>query len=282
MTDEKQKLSGYDKYINWKLFIIPLGLLLIFIFMPLPKSMLDVGVEYSLGPKYVQEFFSKELFAKKSGELAQWEIQMVRMMVESMQSSSFSHGAFLRIDEKWCKKNKIPFTKTHMDQVMEYAKQIPPEKFKKLMEEGYKLKTDKLGFEELKDTEKKRALTAGFQVKVAVGIVLFVVLCFATEAIPLPMVAFCIGIIAICTGIVDRHTIAGLYWSDATWFIMGSLMFASAFVKTGVDRRLAMMMFRAAPEGARDPARLAPKQMPIMMSFPSSGSSSPAAVVDAV
>jgi sodium-dependent dicarboxylate transporter 2/3/5 len=59
----------------------------------------------------------------------------------------------------------------------------------------------------------------------------------------LPMVAFCIGIIAMLSGIVTRDTISGLYWSDATWFIMGSLMFAAAFVKTGVDKRIAMMMF---------------------------------------
>jgi len=35
-----------------------------------------------------------------------------------------------------------------------------------------------------------------------------------------------------------------LYWSDACWFIMGSLMFAVAFVKTGVDKRVCLMMFR--------------------------------------
>jgi anion transporter len=73
--------------------------------------------------------------------------------------------------------------------------------------------------------------------------VAFVVGCFVTEAIPLPMVAFCIGVIALLTGIFDRETMPALYWSDATWFIMGSLMFAAAFVKTGVDRRIGIMMF---------------------------------------
>jgi sodium-dependent dicarboxylate transporter 2/3/5 len=243
MTDGKKKLSGYDRYINWKFFVIPLGLLLLLLFMPLPNSMLDVGVEYAFGPKYMQEFFSKELFAKKSSDLAQWEIQMVRMMVESVENSSFGQGAFMKRDEKWCKSAGIPSTKGHLEQVKEFVKQIPPDKFKKIMEEGFKLKTEKLTFDELKDNEKQKALQAGFKVKAAVGIVIFVVLCFATEAIPLPMVAFCVGIIAICTGIVDRHNIAGLYWSDATWFIMGSLMFAAAFVKTGVDKRIAMMMF---------------------------------------
>jgi sodium-dependent dicarboxylate transporter 2/3/5 len=243
MTDGKKKLSGYDKYINWKFFVIPLGLLLLLIFMPLPNSMLDVGIEYAFGPKYMQEYFSKALFDKKSGDLSQWEIQMVRMMVESVDMSSFGQGSFLKRDEKWCKSAGIPSTKGHLEQIKEFTKQIPPDKFKKIMEEGFKIKTEKLSFDDLKDNEKQKALQAGFRVKAAVGIVLFVVLCFATEAIPLPMVAFCVGIIAICTGIVDRHNIAGLYWSDATWFIMGSLMFAAAFVKTGVDKRIAMMMF---------------------------------------
>ncbi len=35
-----------------------------------------------------------------------------------------------------------------------------------------------------------------------------------------------------------------LYWDDAVWFIMGSLMFAAAFVKTGVDKRVCLMMFK--------------------------------------
>jgi len=46
----KVKPSGYDKFINWKLFSVPLALLIILIIIPTPSSMLDVGVEYSMGP----------------------------------------------------------------------------------------------------------------------------------------------------------------------------------------------------------------------------------------
>jgi len=240
---KKQRATGYDKYINWKLFIIPLGLLIILLLIPTPKSMLDVGVEYAFGPKYVQQFFAKELFASPATELSQWQIQMTRMMEASVQKSSFTHGAFIKRTEKWCKENGIPSTKQHLEQVMNFAKEIPPERFNQLLRDGYELRVKGLAFDGLTDTEKAKALKAGFQVKAAVGIVLFVVLCFMTEAVPLPMVAFSVGILAIMTGIVDRETVAGLYWSDATWFIMGSLMFAVAFVKTGVDKRIAMMMF---------------------------------------
>ena len=244
MTQQKNvKATGYDKFINWKLFILPLGLLIILTVMPTPKSMLDVGVEYIMGPTYVRECFSNELFGKPTDELAQWQIQMVRMMETSIQKSSFSHKSFLKRTEKWCKQNNIPTTKAHLARVISYAKEIPQDRFNGLMKQGYELRTDKLTFDKLTEKEKEKAIKAGFHVKMAVGIVAFVVLCFVTEALPLPMVAFCIGIIAMLSGMVTRKTVASLYWSDATWFIMGSLMFATAFVKTGVDRRIAMMMF---------------------------------------
>ena len=71
----------------------------------------------------------------------------------------------------------------------------------------------------------------------------FTVFCFVTGCILLPAVAFCIGLIFTFSGVVTRTEVASLYWSDAVWFIMGSLMFASAFVKTGVDRRICLMLF---------------------------------------
>ncbi len=237
------KAAGYDKYINWKLFLIPLGSLILLLILPTPKSMLDVGVEYSMGTKYVQSYFAEELFGKPTSELSQWEIQMVRMMEMSIQKSSFRHSTFIKRTEKWCKQNDIPATNKHLAQVMEFAKEMPPERFNQIMKEGLELRNEKLSLEMLEKSEKAKALKAGFHVKVAVGIVLFVVLCFITEAMPLPMVAFCIGIIAMLSGIVTRQTVASLYWSDATWFIMGSLMFATAFVKTGIDKRMSMMMF---------------------------------------
>ena len=238
-----KKLTGYDKFINWKLFIIPVGLLILLFLMPTPKSMLDVGVEYAMGPRYVQDFFARELFGQPPDDVSQWQMQMVRMMEKSIEMSAFNQASFLKRSEKWCGDNGIPSTKAHLEQVRSFAKQIPHDKFQRLLEDGYKLRSKDLTFDRLKEQEKPTALDAGFRVKAAVGIVLFVVLCFVTEAIPLPMVAFCIGIIAISTGIIDRNNIAGLYWSDATWFIMGSLMFATAFVKTGVDKRISMMMF---------------------------------------
>ena len=243
MAEEKKKATGYDKYVDWKLFAIPLILVTILMFIPTPKSMLDVGVEYSMGSKYVMNHFATELFGKRTNDLSQWQVQLVRMMEAGVSKSSFSHQGLMKRSAKWCKSNKIPTTPAHIKQVKDFAGEIAPEKFKKLMEDGYDLRVNKLTYDMLTDKEKKKADRAGFHVKAAVGIVIFVVICFVTEAIPLPMVAFCIGVFAMCCGIVTRKNVAMLYWSDATWFIMGSLMFAVAFVKTGVDKRMAMMMF---------------------------------------
>lgn len=240
---KSKNVAGYDRYINWKLFIIPVVLLIIFAVTPTPDSMLDVGVEYRFGEKYVEDYFAGEVFGQKSGELAQWQILMVRMMNKNMEMSSLNHSSFIKRNEKWCRQNKIPVTGEHLKQVMAFAEKLEPDEFLEIMTGGYRLRTEKLTFDKLGEDEKKAAERAGFQVKMAVGIVLFVVLCFVTEAIPLPMVAFCIGIIAMMSGMISREEIAGAYWSDATWFIMGSLMFATAFVKTGVDKRIVMMMF---------------------------------------
>jgi len=243
MAEEKKKATGYDKYVNWKLFAIPLILVTILMLIPTPKGMIDVGVEYSMGPKYVMNYFATGLFGKQTNDLSQWQVQLVRMMEAGVRKASFSQAGLMKRSAKWCKSNKIPTTPTHLKQVRNFAGEIAPKKFKKLMEDGYDLRVNKLTYDMLTDKEKKKATRAGFHVKAAVGIVIFVVLCFVTEAIPLPMVAFCIGVFAMCSGIVTRKNVAMLYWSDATWFIMGSLMFAVAFVKTGVDKRMAMMMF---------------------------------------
>ena len=45
----KSKPTGYDKYINYKTFGIAAGIFVIILVMPTPDSMLDVGVEYSMG-----------------------------------------------------------------------------------------------------------------------------------------------------------------------------------------------------------------------------------------
>ncbi len=244
MTEEKKKkASGYDKYVDWKVFSIPLGLLILLLIIPTPSSMRDVGVEYSMGAKYVQDYFAKEFFGKGTNDLEQWQLMAVRMADAYMMLGSSEHVTFTKLDDKWLKQNKIRTTKKHTEQFKAWIGGVTPEKFEEIIKKGRKLRMDDLSLDTIKEDDKEAAITGGFHVKVAVGIILFVIGCFATEAIPLPMVGLCVGIVSLATGIMTRGELAASYWADSTWFIMGSLMFATAFVKTGVDKRLAMAMF---------------------------------------
>ena len=99
------------------------------------------------------------------------------------------------------------------------------------MQDSLELRRDKLNFTELTGKDKQSAEKGAWQIKVAIAMVVFVVFCFLTECIPLPGVAFCIGLILVFTGVVSRKDVAMLYWDDACWFIMGSLMFAAALSK---------------------------------------------------
>ena len=112
------------------------------------------------------------------------------------------------------------------------------------MQAGFDLRRDGLKYDALSEKDRAAADKGAWHVQVAIAMMVFVVLCFLTECIPLPGVAFCIGLILVFTGVVSRSDVAGLYWDDAVWFIMGSLMFAAAFVKTGVDKRVCLMMFK--------------------------------------
>ena len=132
MAEEKKKATGYDKYVDWKLFAIPLTLITIIMFIPTPKSMLDVGVEYSMGPKYIKNYFANELFDTSANELSQWQVQLVRMMEAGVSKSSFSHEGLMKRSAKWCKSNKIPTTAEHLKQVRDFAGEIPRKNLRNL------------------------------------------------------------------------------------------------------------------------------------------------------
>ncbi|MBI4882207.1 MAG: DASS family sodium-coupled anion symporter [Planctomycetes bacterium] len=241
--DKKAKVTGYDRYIDWKMFSIPLGLFLLILALPTPRSMLQVGAEYSLGPGRVKTLLAQRFFQTGYGQLIQWQCQLVKMAEVSAAGASFGQAGFLGRGLGWCEKNGIGATQADLDQVRAKAGALPEAEFEGTLRAAHDLKKERLDFAALDQVEKERVERAGFLVQVAVALVVFVVGCFLTEAIPLPMVAFCVGIIGLMTGIVEREKVAALYWSDATWFIMGSLMFAAAFVKTGVDRRIGLAMF---------------------------------------
>ncbi len=244
-TKTKRKATGYDKYVDWKLFIVPVVLFALILILPTPYGMKDVGVEYTVGPKAVINLITQDLFGKGISDTAQWELIAARMMEQNMQMGALTKNRFLKRDLKWCRKFKIDADEKNFQQAHNYVKDnISENEFETLMKNALTFRKEGLKYENLTGKDKKTADRGAWCIKVAIAMGIFVVFCFLTECIPLPGVAFCVGLILVFTGVVSRDEVAMLYWSDACWFIMGSLMFAAAFVKTGVDKRVCLAMFK--------------------------------------
>ncbi len=240
-----KKATGYDKYVDWKIFSIPVVLLFVILFMPTPYGMKDVGVEYKVAPKAVVDFFTQSLFNKQTADTEQWELLAAKIMHENMLMGSLGKSAYEKRDLKWAQNQKIPADQKNFDRGMAFVKEkVSDETYQSLMQQGLTLRRDGLKYEDLAEKDRKSADTGAWHIKVAMAMVVFVVLCFLTECIPLPGVSFCVGLLLVFTGVYSRKDVPMLFWDDAVWFIMGSLMFAVALVKTGVDKRMCLLMFR--------------------------------------
>lgn len=243
--EKTKQLTGYDKYVNWKVLIVPVILFFVVLIMPTPYGMKDVGMEYKVAPGAVINHLTTSLFGKNSSDAQQWELLTAKMMEQNMRVGALNKKRFLARNTKWCKKYKIEVSQKNFDKAHAYVlDNISDDQYLVMMKTALDLRKDGLKYENLSAKDQAKADKGAWNIKVAIAMGIFVVGCFLTECIPLPAVAFCIGLILVFTGVVSRKEVAMLYWSDACWFIMGSLMFAAAFVKTGVDKRVCLMMFK--------------------------------------
>lgn len=80
--------------------------------------------------------------------------------------------------------------------------------------------------------------------KYALALLSFVVICFFTEAIPLPAVALVIGSYQVLMGITGFREVPKTFMADAVAFIMGALMIGAVLVKHGIHNRIALFILR--------------------------------------
>ncbi|MDP8205108.1 MAG: DASS family sodium-coupled anion symporter [Candidatus Electryonea clarkiae] len=241
----EKKASAYDKYINYKRFSIAVAAFFILILIPVPDSMRDVGVEYSMGKTYVLDYITHELFDKSIDDVEQWQALTAQVMEGCMRQGALTKDVLLKRNLRSLKNIGIETSRALFDRHYSFLEGLDETKVTKIMTHARDLRHEKLTYNMLNDDQKKKADQAATHIHVCIAMVAFVVICFITEAMPLPGVAFCIGLILVFSGIVTRQEVAPLFWSDACWFIMGSLMFAVAFVKTGVDKRICLLIFRS-------------------------------------
>lgn len=239
------KASAYDRYVDYRRFGIAIGLFVVILLLPVPESMVDVAVEYQMGQPYVLELYSQELFGRPFPEIEQWQSYTVRALEQCMMQGAARKATVLKRGEKDLRKMGVTGHTQHFAQYKAFLNDLDETKVNNLLLAGRALRQEKLAYTDLQPDQQQNVDRAARQILVCIAMVAFVVVCFVTEAIPLPGVAFCIGLILVFSGIVSRDNVAQLFWSDACWFIMGSLMFAAAFVKTGVDKRICLILFRS-------------------------------------
>ncbi|MFH1892482.1 MAG: DASS family sodium-coupled anion symporter [Candidatus Zixiibacteriota bacterium] len=239
------RASSYDRYVDFKRFGIVVALFVIILMLPIPSSMLDVAVEYQMGRTYVQDFFSQELFGKSYKDTEQWQMLTAEALEGCMMQGASSKATVLKRKTRDLQRMGIQGHTEHLDKYRALIESMDEKDVSGLLLRGRELRQEKLSYNMLTPEQQQQVDRRAKQLKVCIAVVAFVVICFVTEAIPLPGVAFCIGLILVMSGIVSREEVAQLFWSDACWFIMGSLMFAAAFVKTGVDKRICLLIFRS-------------------------------------
>ncbi len=244
MINQKKSKSGYDQYVNYKTFGIAVGLFALILLLPMPASMMDVAVEYSAGEDHVLDFLAQDLFGQAHHEVEQWQSLSVRVLEKNMRQGALARDTIAKRSLEQTRKLGLTVDETHFEKFSAWLASNEPEAFKQTMIRAHALRHEQLSYADLNRQQQIKAERAAWHIQVCLAMVAFVVVCFLTEAIPLPGVAFCIGLILVFTGVVSRREVASLFWSDACWFIMGSLMFAAAFVKTGVDKRICLFLFK--------------------------------------
>jgi solute carrier family 13 (sodium-dependent dicarboxylate transporter), member 2/3/5 len=81
-----------------------------------------------------------------------------------------------------------------------------------------------------------------FKAKVMVGILVVAALFWATGAIPIGVTALLVGALMYFFGILPPNQVAKAFAKDSVFFIFGVLAMATAIGKTGLDRRIGLLL----------------------------------------
>ena len=81
-----------------------------------------------------------------------------------------------------------------------------------------------------------------FKAKVMVGVLVVAALFWATGAVPIGITALLVGTLMFFFGILKPDDVAKAYAKDSVIFIFGVLAFAAAIGKTGLDRRIGILL----------------------------------------
>ncbi|MGD8880777.1 MAG: SLC13 family permease [Desulfobacterales bacterium] len=81
-----------------------------------------------------------------------------------------------------------------------------------------------------------------FRAKVMIGVLVIAALFWATGAIPIGVTALLVGVLMYFFGVLPPNQVAAAYAKDSVVFIFGVLALAAAISKTGLDRRIGIVL----------------------------------------
>ncbi len=88
MAQAVKRATGYDKFVNWKLLIIPVVIFTILLLLPASQGMKKVGMQYSVGAKVVTNYISEQLFHNESSKVEQWQVLTAQMKEQNMRKGA--------------------------------------------------------------------------------------------------------------------------------------------------------------------------------------------------
>ncbi len=83
---------------------------------------------------------------------------------------------------------------------------------------------------------------AAFRAKIMVGVLLVAALFWATGAVPIGVTALMVGMLMIFFGVLKPDDVAQSYAKDSVIFVFSVLSLAAAISKTGLDRRIGILL----------------------------------------
>ncbi len=94
-------------------------------------------------------------------------------------------------------------------------------------------------------TRKKIALSpddAAYKAKIMISVLIIAALFWATGAMPIGMTALLVGVFMYVLGVMKPNEVAASYIKDSVIFVFGVLAFSKAITKTGLDRRIGIIL----------------------------------------
>lgn len=242
MTGSAARAMAYDRYVQHRLFVGGVLLFALLLLLPPTDGMRRVAAEREFGAERARDAIAGQLFGAAGAELPLWQAETARLLALGLRHGSGSPPTVLERGAGQAARAGEAVGPAALAAARRFAGTLAPGPW--LATQAAARASRRLHDpQEWSAEERARAARGARHLKLCLALAALVVYCLLTEAMPLPGVAFLVGVALVLGGVVSRREVASLYWTDACWFILGSLMCAAAFVRTGVDRRICLAVF---------------------------------------